>query len=114
MRPDEIAALNASQQQRAFPTSGVVIEGPPGPPGPQGEQGPIGPIGPPGHDGRDGRDGEDGTAGRDAPLKLRSEIRRDAAGRIAEIADVYEDGSERLHQVKRGRSGKVTEIVAAS
>jgi len=113
MRPDEIAALNAAQQSRTLPTSGVVIEGPPGPEGPPGEQGPAGPTGERGVPGRHGRDGSDGVAGKDAPLKLRSEVRRDVQGRIAEIADFYEDGSERIHQVKRER-GRVTEIVAVA
>jgi len=116
MNPDQIAALNAAQQQRALPTSGVVIEGPPGPEGPRGEQGPPGPAGERGAQGapgRNGTDGTDGTAGKDAPLKLRSEVRRDVQGRIAEIADFYEDGSERVHQVKRER-GRVTEIVAVA
>ena len=111
MKPDQIAALNAAQRQRSLPTSGVVIEGPPGPEGPAGPPGADGERGPQGPPGRDGTNGEDG---RDAPLKMRSEVRRDAAGRIAEIADFYADGSERLHQIKRGPRGQVTEIVAAS
>lgn len=113
MNPDQIAALNAAQQQRALPTSGVVIEGPPGPEGPKGERGEQGPQGERGEPGRPGQDGTDGAAGKDAPLKMRSEVRRDAQGRIAEIADFYEDGSERVHQVKRER-GRVTEIVAVA
>jgi hypothetical protein len=113
MNPDQIAALNAAQQQRELPTSGVVIKGPPGDEGPRGEQGEPGPEGMPGPKGAPGRDGTDGAAGKDAPLKTRSEVRRDAQGRIAEIADFYEDGSQRVHQVKRER-GRVTEIVAVA
>jgi hypothetical protein len=112
MRPDQIALLNAAQIRA---TQGVLIEGPRGPEGPPGPEGPQGEPGPPGRDGRDGIDGTDGAAGtdgRDAPLKVRSEVRRDLAGRIAEIEDVYEDGSVRLHRVRRGPTGRVTEIVA--
>lgn len=107
MKPDEIAALNAAQQRTS---SAVVIEGPPGPEGPQGEQGPPGATG---ERGAQGAPGRDGTAGKDAPLKMRSDIRRDLQGRIVEIADFYEDGSERVHKVKRER-GRVTEIVAVA
>jgi hypothetical protein len=113
MNPDQIAALNAAQQTRANPTSGVVIEGPQGPEGPRGEQGSRGEQGDRGPQGEPGRNGTDGTNGRDAPLKMRSEIRRDQQGRIAEIADFYEDGSYRLHRVKRER-GRVSEIVAGT
>jgi hypothetical protein len=108
VKPDEIAALNAAQVRA---TQGVLIEGPPGPQGPEGPQGEPGPPGRDGTDGRDGVDGRPGTDGRDAPLKLRSEVRRDRTGRISEIADVYADGSTRLHEVRRA-GGKVTEIVA--
>jgi hypothetical protein len=112
MNAAEIAALNAAQQTRALPSSAVVIEGPPGPPGPRGEQGPPGPTGPSGRDGTNGRDGKAGSAGADAPLKLRSEVRRDGKGRIAEIMDIYEDGSRRLHEVRRDKRGLVLDIVA--
>ena len=105
MRPSEVATLNAAQQRVA---AGVVIEGPPGPAGPAGPAGPTGPRGPAGRDGTDGRDGE---AGADAPLKVRSEVFRDAAGRIASITDHYADGSIRINEVKRAKSGLVTEIV---
>lgn len=114
MRLDEIAVLNAAQQRVVNPSSAIVIEGPIGRQGPEGERGPAGPVGPRGEPGLDGRDGRDGTDGHDAPLKVRSEVRRDAAGRIAEIADVYADGTERLHEVRRGKSGRVTEIVAVT
>jgi len=113
VNPDQIAALNAAQQVRALPSSGVVIEGPQGPEGPQGEQGPAGPKGDRGEPGKDGKAGAGGKDGADAPLKMRSEVRRDVQGRIAEIADFYEDGSERIHRVKRER-GRVTEIVAVT
>lgn len=105
MKVDQIATLNAAQQRA---TSGLVIEGPPGPQGPVGPVGPAGPQGPPGRDGTDGRDGADGA---DAPLKLRSEVFRDPAGRIASITDHYADGSIRIHQVRRAKSGLVTEII---
>lgn len=108
MRPSEVATLNAAQQRVA---SGVVIEGPPGPAGPPGLPGPTGPTGPRGPAGRDGTDGQDGAAGADAPLKIRSEVFRDNAGRISSITDHYADGSVRIHQVKRAKSGLVTEIV---
>lgn len=116
MKPHEIAALNAAQQERALPTSGVVIEGPTGPPGPEGPpgvDGEPGEQGPPGKDGRDGLDGKDGRDGRDAPLKLRSEVKRNKAGLIAEITDVYEDGSMRTWQVGRDFLDRVVEIVPA-
>jgi len=105
----DIAALNAAHQRAA---SGVVIEGPPGPPGPPGLVGPPGPVGPAGRGGTDGRDGKDGEPGADAPLKVRSEVFRDNAGRISSITDHYTDGTIRIHQVKRAKSGLVTEIVA--
>jgi hypothetical protein len=107
MRPDEVAVLNAAQVRA---TSGVVIEGPPGPRGPEGPTGPEGPRGPAG---RDGADGQDGTDGADAPLKVRSVVGRDYAGRISEITDYYADGTVRLHRVARAkRTGRVTEIIA--
>jgi len=113
VNPDQIAALNIAQQSRANPSSAVVIEGPQGPEGPRGERGLPGPQGDTGPQGDAGRDGTNGTDGRDAPLKVRSELRRDVQQRIVEITDYYEDGSERVHLVKRER-GRVSEIVAAT
>lgn len=118
MKPHEIAQLNAAN---ARITSGVVIEGEPGRPGPQGpqgeqgERGPQGPPGPAGADGRDGTDGKNGRDGRDgrpAPLKVRSEIRRDFRGLIDQIVDHYEDGTSRTFVVQRAGNGRVLQLAA--
>lgn len=88
-----------------------------GPRGPQGERGPEGPQGPQGEQGPpgiDGLDGQDGRDGRDAPLKVRSEFQRNRAGLIAEITDVYEDGSTRVFVVERDFLDRVVGIVSAS
>lgn len=89
----------------------AALTGPQGPQGPPGPEGPSGPPGEPGPRGRDGVDGRDGTDGRDAPLKVRSEVARNRAGLIAEITDVYADGTTRVFVVQRDFLDRVTGMV---
>jgi hypothetical protein len=102
---DLIGAAQVVVEENVELLRGVPGETITGPEGPQGPRGPQGPKGEPGIPGPQGPPGE-------AIRAVRSIVTRDATGRIESIRQLFDDGSTAIQSVRRDALGRIAEIAS--